>query len=535
MRWRKALLAVVVFLVTLELVLQVGALAAATLLPRAGGGGAVLCVGDSFTFGVGATSPATSYPGRLPAALAARGLAGVTVHNAGFPGQHSGDVLRRLPGQLSAATRVLCVLVGTNDAWRHPSRVDLAELRGAAGFNTSRFEWCWRTARLVQLAARFDAGAWRRRGDADAEAAATVAGPTAEDAAIGWAELARWGLAIDGGRTGRYEPDRTLPSSSNDEFWRLMGAGDFARACSRAEQSVREHPESPLALQQVVAAAARTGQRDEALAAVDRLAQLARSTPSPAATECLAQAYLTSGQPDLAMATARQRIAEQPLSIMAWDSLQQAAFVLGRRDDALRAMPETMRLLGRSNPSRSAFIARNFARWFLESDPEKAVGLLVGAHFVDANCDETRASLIVAMPLVERRRFEAALTAMGPEREAARVLGTMLDEVYAGKGADEWAAVLREHLAGMHEIARSRGVQLVVLGYPFAQPMVEQAQREAARSLGVPFVAIRERFDRELRTRAREDLFVPDGHCSDAGYALIADLVSQAVAPFLGR
>ena len=33
-------------------------------------------------------------------------------------------------------------------------------------------------------------------------------------------------------------------------------------------------------------------------------------------------------------------------------------------------------------------------------------------------------------------------------------------------------------------------------------------------------VAVRARFDRELKTRPREELFVRNGHCTDAGYAI---------------
>jgi len=67
MRWRKALLATLTFLIALELALQVGALAMAWFVPAraAADGASVLCVGDSFTFGIGARSPATSYPGQL--------------------------------------------------------------------------------------------------------------------------------------------------------------------------------------------------------------------------------------------------------------------------------------------------------------------------------------------------------------------------------------------------------------------------------------------------------------------------------------
>ena len=240
-------------------------------------------------------------------------------------------------------------------------------------------------------------------------------------------------------RLGRYEPDRTLPVARNDAFRRRMQAGDFAPACDVAEQSAREFPESPLAWQQVVTAAVQVGQREKALAAVERLVQLVKAKPSGAGAECLVDAYLTSGQPELAIAAARQRIAQQPLSIVAWDSLQQAAFVLGRREDALQAMPEVLRLMGQTDPVRSGFIVRHLARWWMENEPQKAAALLLAAFLLDGNAEETRIAGMVAAPIMKREHFDRALAGLvGASPAACRTFAAVLDEVYADKDAETW-------------------------------------------------------------------------------------------------
>jgi tetratricopeptide (TPR) repeat protein len=280
----------------------------------------------------------------------------------------------------------------------------------------------------------------------------------------------------------------------------------------------------------------RAGRRELALAATERLAQLHRATPSGASADCLAEAYLATGQPEPAMQVARQRIAEQPQSLVGWDTLQRAAFVLGRRDDALRAMPKTLELLGRSEPGRSAVIARNYARWWLAEAPDKAVGLLLGAHLIDGDAGETRNALLVAAAALPRARFDAALAALAaPTRSALRSFGDLLDEVYRAPVDAPWVAVLRDHLLAMHGVAKARGVVMVVVGYPFALPGVEMAQRAAARAAGLPFVPTREAFARELANGKPEDLFAPDGHCNDRGYHLLAGLVAAAIAEPLGR
>lgn len=159
-RSRRRLLAVttgiVGALLLLELVLQVGAL----VLERSQRGGGetqwqrgdadavVLCIGDSFTFGLHASTPEHSYPAiaqRLVGDFAER----VAVVNEGVPGRTSRELLERLPQQLRRyRPDVVCVLVGTNDFYFRPARLPEASAEAADG----GFVWRWRTWRLLQLA-----------------------------------------------------------------------------------------------------------------------------------------------------------------------------------------------------------------------------------------------------------------------------------------------------------------------------------------------------------------------------------------------
>jgi hypothetical protein len=56
-----------------------------------------------------------------------------------------------------------------------------------------------------------------------------------------------------------------------------------------------------------------------------------------------------------------------------------------------------------------------------------------------------------------------------------------------------------------------------------------------AQTLGVPFVPIRDAFERELRAQPDLQLFAPDSHCNDRGYGLLAATVAEAIALRLGR
>jgi lysophospholipase L1-like esterase len=80
----------------------------------------ILAIGSSSTQGVGATSPASSYPARLEVELAPLlGHGDIKVENAGVGGETAGQTLRRL-GRISAQRRFDLVIwqVGTNDAVR---------------------------------------------------------------------------------------------------------------------------------------------------------------------------------------------------------------------------------------------------------------------------------------------------------------------------------------------------------------------------------------------------------------------------------
>ena len=68
-----------------------------------------------------------------------------------------------------------------------------------------------------------------------------------------------------------------------------------------------------------------------------------------------------------------------------------------------------------------------------------------------------------------------------------------------------------------------------MLTYPFLDSTVEAVMRHTAEEMNAELVNIRERFDRELRSRPRSDLFVEDGHCNDAGYTTLAETVADAI------
>ena len=210
----------------LELVLQVAALVMhlrnSDVYAAAGGDGAarvVLCVGDSFTFGLHATSPAFSYPSLAQSLVAARGGAPTQFVNRGVPGQSSRDVLLRLDDDLARhRPEVVYVLVGTNDHTFRPTLVRAEEL---ASTRPPGFAWRVRTWRLLQLLTNSGS-------EADAQRGLPFVGVwhanqvefefTAEGVMRLGDQQWTWSLAPDGGLRVQLPDGRQLPIE-----WRLEG------------------------------------------------------------------------------------------------------------------------------------------------------------------------------------------------------------------------------------------------------------------------------------------------------------------------
>jgi lysophospholipase L1-like esterase len=137
----------------------------------------VLCVGDSFTYGLRAEG-SRSYPRGLEARLrAAAPEAGWRVVADAWPGRTSAQVVANLPGRLREhRPEIVVVLVGLNDLWNLTGPD--AAVRTAAPADPSRFVWTWRTARLGAIVAAAVRARGRSPASAPADPVAGAAPPT---------------------------------------------------------------------------------------------------------------------------------------------------------------------------------------------------------------------------------------------------------------------------------------------------------------------------------------------------------------------
>lgn len=538
---KKIAFAVVVGLVVLEAALQIAALVASLVYhaPAVGQRADVVCLGDSYTAGIGASSPEASYPAQLERRLRAAGL-DVHVGNGGMPGQDSAFMLQRLPSLLRPETKVLCVLMAFNDTWSRPARVDLATVAPAA--DPAGFQWRWRTGRLVALCLRFASNSWFRT---SADVARTDAAmPRADakpedlvDLAAGFAGLDALGItaADEPAPTPPIEPDAAVRDALAAVERQITG-GNPRDALPAAEKLATDARAEAPALKYVAIAAHFAGDAGRANAAFVRLAELAAQGDAGAA-EAGMIAQLATGRAEQAIAAARAVVAKSPRSLAGWIVLQDATFALGRVDEFRDVAPRAMRVIGRQMPPQVAAMARHLGEVTATADPARAARLLVAACCLDGDTRLARAKVAALRTTVSWQQFATALDAApiadGERRERWRsTLRAAFDEA---EDATPWAPVLADHMTQIGELCRTRGIHLVVLGYPFPHARLEAVQRATAESLGVPFVAVRERFDAELAKHAWDELFVKNGHCNDAGYAIVAELAAGPVADALRR
>lgn len=115
----------------------------------------VLCVGDSFTQGVGASEAAYSYPAQLQISLKKKFPSNWKVFNCGKAGTNSSELVAYLPKLLNYYyPRYLCVLIGVNDSWNYNYRGkgDSVEVKEKAFIP---WKFCFRSYRLFRMLVKY--------------------------------------------------------------------------------------------------------------------------------------------------------------------------------------------------------------------------------------------------------------------------------------------------------------------------------------------------------------------------------------------
>lgn len=445
-------------LVLLELTLQVGALALWLAEPRTEPTGAadraehvVLCVGDSYTYGIGTTAQEFTYPNQLERELQSDG-ADWRVFAAALPGRNSREVLERIDGQLSHfRPHVVCVLVGLNDRWSQPDHLDLDARPEAAVrlHKTAEFHWRWRTARAV-----------------------------------------RWAL-------GKLAPAPAPPDRATD-------------AEARISRALRQ------------------GAPEDAEARVAQLQRELELTPSAEVAEALVVALATLGDGEECLRQARSGVEHWPESAVLWHHLAWQSYQEDDLDSATHGIEEAYRLSsGAPLQKRWSILWHRGVIW-MRRDPARSLRTAIELYLAEEKPANFRGLVNYEPGAIDASVLERVLTELGLPREVE----ARIRELFAG--ATSWestdvAEIHASHLRQVVEHCRAAGAQVVLLTYPRPLLYVDDTTRALAQSTGVTRVDLAPEFTRRKREEPGVEYFVPDGHCNDAGYGIVARLVARVI------
>ena len=507
-RLRQLALALVTGLVALEVALQIGALVAALAIgrPDPAGAGAlvptVLCIGDSYTYGLGASSTEHSYPMALQRLLRERQAPAATVINAGWPGRNSREALLQLQGQLAEhRPRLVCVLIGLNDSWTHPRPVEAAELAAGA---SSGWQLRWRTWRLLQVLC-------------GGGGTAAVPAPRLEPAS---------------------PAASPAPATGTKAFLQQVAArvkaGEPAAALAMLEQALARDPANAADYHQGLAIVQTSlGRRDQAAASLAWLQREYQERPTRQVAEAYAMSLYSTGERQQAATVARGAAPRFGDCSPLWWLSGQGYYEAGDLAAAERELDRAIATAAGSDADWRATVRRDCARAACGRDLGKAMRLLLAALQLDGDVERCRLIVEGAKPAFAEDAVRRTLQELAPAGRDLELLQRLFGNSWGDRSG--MCAVLDRHLREIVRLCREHGAGVVLLTYPLPVDDVEAVYAAVAGASAVPLVRCLPAFEQELRHRARDELYIRDGHCTDAGYALMAQVALEPVLRELQR
>lgn len=435
---------------------------------------AVLCIGDSFTYGIGAT-PGNDYPAQLQRAIDREVGAGrVLVYNGGLGGANTSMILSTLPAHLESVRPDVVVLMAGNTNVALPWGLETHREAGPSHRKAPDQLFRLRTYRLLHY--------------------------LAED--------------VRGARS-----DRALARAA--ERGLITTADHYIRYRTRAAEDIGGLPPLPeaflegaelLALNQLASAEARF------LAGVE-------TDPSETAFYWgLGQVY--RGYHDAPSATGWY---ERGLAVDGRDA--GLYFGLGelRLDSGLQS-PATRTWFERGAEADPRFVLNymGFASTCEEGKTDEVKPAL------DRCLEEEPDSVLCYQVLLIHHEqhgtideLDARLSVLGEESAVAREFQGVVRLRPGSEELDQW---IHSDASRMVSLSRDMGATVVVQEYPMTCP-ANRVLRDVATEFETALVGNSEAFRRRLRTRdvTSTDHFVADGHPSDKGYAIMADEVLRVL------
>jgi hypothetical protein len=329
-----------------------------------------------------------------------------------------------------------------------------------------------------------------------------------------------------------------LPAAARDlanRAWLALRHREFEVALGLADEGLLLTEDPRLRFPQIkVRALVGLGRTDEAAEVVGELWSLREAAPDDRElANMLLHALDCIGEDDSAHQLATELSERYPDMAIAWQVLGNHAWERqGAWEAAQRYFEQGIACLGSQDGWRAA-MQRRLGQILAVHQPAEALRWLLAAMFTDGDVAATSSVVRLRRNTIKAEMIQQYLA----EHELDAEQRGMVERVAASAFADggEHLQVYERNLELLVEMSRQAGAVPFLLTYPAHVADVERIQRRVADKLGCALVPIRERIEAELATKKRADLFIPDGHCNDGGYAIMAEMVADALRSDLGR
>ncbi len=529
-RFYRILVCVFVSVVLLEVCLQIASLFVAyaydrnELTPGDEGGKSILCIGDSFTYGVGASSPDNSYPSVMNKELTDRLPLRPNLINAGWPGQNSRDLLAKLENQLEQhEPDLVFILIGINDKWSMPNELLLEPTSVAPDTAEPASQWKlrWRTGRLLLW---FYGNIRPAKNDCEDNVENNAGSES--------------GMADATANRQSPQAEIATPKTPMDRGTSLLAKGDLQGAIREFQLALQTQPGKSAKIHQgLVQAYSMSGSRELALKSLNWLEDEYAREPGRETTEALVISLAVVREMDRAVEIARKGVAQFPESSTMWWFLGEEYYRRAQLTDAEAAYDRAIESADKDDPDWNAILLRCCARTCAERDPEKAFKQIVAALLIDQDFPKSMVALDTCRKYISSdaaKRWLEELSLKPDEQRIAQALLVSLDPLSSKSGLDEdHCRALESHVRQMIDRCVAHGAQPVLLTYPFPIPEVEAICNRLASQTSVRVIGIRERFDVALRRQKRDELFMPDGHCNDQGYQIMGKAAAEMASQLL--
>jgi len=500
-------------------------------------GRVVVCVGDSFTYGYGASDLDHSYPAQLETVLEEESGEAWTVLNVGFPGRNSNQMSEALIDTLAEGPADYVVLVGgVNDPWSGATKLDLGTLtaqlesvrtpdenRGKERESGFRFEL--RTIKAFKTL---------RQGNAFGAKDATSTGEKSVDQEaspepVSEAETENQNLSAP-----KIDPtSQEFVASQQAKAHQLFLAEDYEAAVAIYE--ALPDADSGYTAAALISCYGRLSEFEKRDAKLDSIRESYLAEPNQFRAEILLDAIMGTERnkelQDRGPEFAKLYPESFAIAFRNAMGIQTSGDILASRAEFDRARE----LMGDNltNMPLGAWFWQNRAGIYsprdshpdLPSDPDIVAFSVICSHLSGQRRDYTVQSIMSVAPFVDAGIFQRALERSPADDRERDELMRIYSEATSNDLERKGAAVTRHNFATLSRLAKQEGADVLISTYPFIEDLLSGAQKAASADVPTYFVRINDDIQKEVAAQGKAALFVPDGHCNDQGYRLMAELI----------